>query len=471
MSRRTNRRDFIKTSAAVGAGFWISTRASRADESKSPNETVNFACIGIGGKGDSDSDHVASHGNVVAVCDIDDNRLKSKMSKMEKKFPKIQAFSDYREMLEKVGKDIDAVTVSTPDHHHAIASMLAIQMGKGVYCQKPLTHTVAESRALRMAARKYKVATQMGNQGTSENGLRKGVEIVQSGALGKVSEIHVWTNRPIWPQAPQIMAELPEQPIPPTTHWDLFLGPAPARPYNGRYQPFNWRGWWDYGTGALGDMGCHTANLAFMANKLEYPISLQGEAGDLNPQTYPSWASVVYEFPARGELPPLKFYWYEGHKSGKKNLPPQELIEKIYPPAPPSTQPSAHHDHLSDSGSIIVGDEGILYSPNDYGADFKLYPEEKFRDYKPPTETLPRIGGGDEQHKVEWIKAIKGGPQAMSNFDYAGLLAETILLGNVAIRGNGKKLMWDGPGCKITNDAEANSWITKKYSKGWSLET
>ncbi len=286
---------------------------SYGDDSKSPNETVNFACIGIGGKGDSDSDHVAAHGNVVAVCDIDDNRLKSKIAKFQTKFPKIQGFNDYREMLDKVGKDIDAVTVSTPDHHHAIATMLAMQMGKGVYCQKPLTHTVAEARAVRMAARKYKVATQMGNQGTAENGLRTGVEVIQSGAIGKVSEIHVWTNRPIWPQAPQIMAQLPEEtPIPPTMHWDLFLGPAPARPYNHRYQPFAWRGWWDYGTGTLGDMGCHTANLAFMANKLEYPISLQGEAGDLNPQTYPSWASVVYEFPARGELPPLKFYLVRG---------------------------------------------------------------------------------------------------------------------------------------------------------------
>ena len=204
-----------------------------------------------------------------------------------------------------------------------------------------------------------------------------------------------------------------------------------------------------------------------MANKLEYPISLQGEAGDLNPQTYPSWASMVYEFPARGELPPLKFYWYEGHKSGKKNLPPMELIEKIYPP---TTQPTDRKQHLTDSGSIIVGDEGILYSPNDYGADWKLYPEEKFHDYKPPTPTLPHRRRRRRQ-KTEWIAAIKGGPKSMANFDYAGLLAETILLGNVAIRGNGKKFMWDGPACKITNDEEANSWITKKYSKGWSLET
>ena len=465
--RRTNRRDFLKTSAAaVSAGYFISTAS--AEESNSPNEKVNFACIGVGGKGDSDSEHVANHGNVVAICDIDDNNLKSKMSKLEKKFPKIQAFNDYREMFDKIGKDVDAVTVSTPDHHHAIAAMLAIKMGKGVYCQKPLTHTVAQARALRMAAREHKVATQMGNQGTAENGLRRGVEIVQSGALGKVTEIHVWTNRPIWPQAPQVTKELAAEPVPAHVHWDLFLGPAPERPYNNGYHPFKWRGWWDFGTGALGDMGCHTANMAFMANKLEYPISLQGEAGDLNPQTYPSWASVVYEFPARGELPPLKFYWYEGHKDGKKNLPRQELIEQIYPP---TTQPSDKKQRLSDSGSIIVGSEGILYSPNDYGADFKLYPEEKFHDYKPPAETLPRIGGGDENHKVEWIKAIKGGPKAMSNFDYAGLLTETILLGNVAIRGNGKKFEWDGPGLKITNDAEANEWITQKYSKGWVLET
>ncbi len=470
MSRRTNRREFIKTSAAVGAGFWISTRASYADESKSPNETVNFACIGIGGKGDSDSEHVGNHGNIIAICDIDDNHIKSKMTKIEKKFPKVQVFNDYREMFDKIGKDVDAVTVSTPDHHHAAASMLAIRMGKGVYCQKPLTHTVGEARALRMAAREHKVATQMGNQGTAENGLRRGVEIIRSGAIGPIREIHVWTNRPIWPQAPGVTAALPAQPVPPNVHWDLFLGPAPERPYNKGYHPFNWRGWWDYGTGALGDMGCHTANMAFMATKLEYPTSFQGEAGDLNPQTYPSWASVVYEFPARGELPPLKFYWYEGHKNGKKNLPPQALLEKIIPTPPPSTQPTKH-EHLSDSGSIMVGDDGILYSPNDYGADFRLYPEEKFKDFKAPTETLPRIGGGDETHKVEWIKAIKGGPKAMSNFDYAGLLSETILLGNIAIRGEGKKLEWDGPNLKITNDDKANEWLKTKYREGWTLES
>src|SRR6516225_8862688 len=240
-------------------------------------------------------------------------------------------------MFEELGKGIDAITVSTPDHTHAPASIMAMKLGKHVYCQKPLTHSVFEARLMRETATAQKVATQMGNQGTAENGLRQACEVIRSGAIGPVREAHVWTNRPVWPQAPQIMARPKEsQPVPKYLHWDQWLGTAPERPYHhgtdyankrGTYHDFNWRGWWDFGTGALGDMACHTANMAFLALKLGYPTSVFAECGDLNPETFPSWATVNLEFPARGDMPPVKFFWYEGKRGGKKNLPPIELLK------------------------------------------------------------------------------------------------------------------------------------------------
>ena len=237
-----------------------------------------------------------NHANIIAICDIDDDRLDKKIEKFKKadRFPDVQRFNDYRKMYDAVGSKIDAVTVSTPDHNHAAAAMLAIKLGKGVYCQKPMTHTVYETRQLQIAAREHKVATQLGNQGTASSELRRGVEVIRAGALGAVTEVHVWTNRPVWPQAPKIMARPDhEDPVPATIHWDEWIGPAPMRPYVGKrtYHDFNWRGWWDFGTGALGDMGCHTANMPFMALKLGYPSSVVAECGDLNPETYPSWAT------------------------------------------------------------------------------------------------------------------------------------------------------------------------------------
>jgi predicted dehydrogenase len=467
MAYKSNRRDFLKTSAAVGAGFWVAGRATWADELKStsPNEKLNVACIGVGGKGDSDSDQVGKHANVIAVCDIDDDQLDKKVEKYKKenKFPDIQRFNDYRKMYDALGSKIDIVTVSTPDHNHAAASMLAIKLGKGVYCQKPMTHTVYEARQIRLAAHDAKVATQLGNQGTASPELRRGVEVIRAGALGNVTEVHVWTNRPIWPQAPKIMARPNrEDPVPPTIHWDEWIGPAPMRPYVGNrtYEPFNWRGWWDFGTGALGDMGCHTANMPFMALKLGYPSSVVAECGDLNPETYPSWATIHYEFPARGDLPPVKLTWWEGHKpDGKKNQPPDELFQG---------------QKINDSGSLAVGDKGTMYSPHDYGGKWMLLPEAQYKGYKDPEPTLPRNPeGGDEGQKMEWIAAAKGGPAAMANFDYGGKLTEFLMLGNIAIRASGtapgKKLEWNGEDMKFPNYPEAEKWLKYDYRKGWTL--
>jgi predicted dehydrogenase len=353
---------------------------------------------------------------------------------------------------------------------------MAMKLGKHVYCQKPLTHTVYEARQMREVAKKTGVCTQMGNQGSAENGLRRAVEIVQAGVIGPVREAHVWTNRPIWPQAPTIMHRPPEAPVPPGVHWDQFIGPAPYRPNaaapeggqgnrrrqrgDSAYHPFKWRGWWDFGTGALGDMACHTANMAYRALKLGFPTSIVADATDVNPETYPSSARITFEFPSRGDMPAVKFVWYEGKRDGKKVLPPEELLHKVLKP----------NEKLADSGSMLVGDKGILFSPNDYGAQYRLIGDGVAEAAKAVPERLPRNGRGDHGMKQEWVEAIKANkPEiAYSNFDIAGMLTETILLGNVAIRLTGQKLAWDGPSLRFDNSA-ANQYLHYEYRKGWTL--
>lgn len=459
--RKQSRREFLQTTAASGLGFWVAGGLTLAD-SKSPNDKVSFACIGVGGKGGSDTDHVGRLGNMVALCDCDDNSL----NRMAERFPKAKKFNDYRKMLDEVGKEIDAVTVSTADHTHAPASIMAMKMKKHVYCQKPLTHTVYEARQMREIAKQMGVATQMGNQGSAANGLRRAVELIQSGIIGPITEAHVWTNRPIWPQAPQVMSRPPEEPIPPHVHWDEFLGPAPARPYGKGYHPFAWRGWWDFGTGALGDMACHTANMAFRALKLGYPTSVVADATDVNPETYPSSAKVTYQFPSRDDMPALTLTWYEGKRDNKKLLPPEELVQKAISI---DTNPR-RKGKLVDSGSILVGAKGILYSPDDYGAEFFLSPAKDFEGLnKTKPEKLPINNREDFGMKEEWVKAMKGGDPAYSNFDFAAMLTETILLGNVAIRLNGERLAWDGPNLKFPDNAKANQYLHYEYRKGWTL--
>ncbi len=459
MNPELNRRSFLGAGAA-GLGYFFTAPAySAARAARKPNETLQFAGIGVGGKGSSDIDQAANLGEVVALCDVDDGMLAPKI----KKWSGAKVYYDYRKLYDELGKHIDAVTVSTPDHNHALASLLAIRMGKHVYCQKPLTHTVFEARVLKEAARKYGVCTQMGNQGSAENGLRRAVELVQAGIIGPVKEVHVWTNRPIWPQAPEITARPDRADVwPESVHWDEFLGGAPLRPFvKDTYHPFKWRGWWDYGTGAIGDMACHTANMAFRALKLAHPTTVSAESGEVNPETYPGWARVTLEFPARDGMPPATLTWYEGKKDGKLVLPPEELQAKIL----------GKDEKLPGSGSILVGEKGILYSPNDYGAKYRFTPEsigENLNLTMP--ESLPVNGKGDQGMKNEWVEAIKAGkPEiAYSNFDVASLLTEAFLLGNVAIR-TGKKLEWDGPNLKVTNYPEANQFIQTEYRRGWEV--
>ena len=450
MTRRTHRRQFLKETAAAGLGFWVAGGVALT-ESRAANEQVNIACIGVGGKGDSDSSHAGEVGNIVAICDVDENNLANKA----KQFPKAKTYHDYRKMLEEMAKSIDAVTVSTPDHHHATAAIMAMKMGKHVYCQKPLTHTVYEARQMHLASEKMKVVTQMGNQGSAADGLRLAVQEIQAGVIGKVAEVHVWTNRPAqyWKQSPDIVSRPKEMPVPKTLHWEEWLGSAPERPYNPQYHPMQWRGFWDFGTGALGDMGCHTANMAFRALKLHHPTSIVAESGPLNDETYPAWAKITYEFPARGDMPAVKLFWYEGKRDGQKLLPPKEL---------------SHGEKFTDSGSLLVGEKGVLYSPSDYGNHWSLLPKKDFDGYKKPALKGPSNNKDDLGQKIEWIEGIKGGPAPYSNFAFAALLTETILLGNVAVK-LGKKLEWDGPNLRVTNVPEAEHLIKTEYRKGWSL--
>ncbi|GAB4134808.1 MAG: Gfo/Idh/MocA family oxidoreductase [Planctomycetaceae bacterium] len=441
MTQKTTRREFVKQSAAAaGAVWWMGTNAGvSAEKERAAVERLNFACIGVGGKGSSDTDSAGRAGNVIALCDIDDNRLNQKA----KKFPKAKKFNDYREMLDELGNEIDAVTVSTPDHSHAPASMRAMKMGKHCFCQKPLTWSVEEARKMRELAASKKVATQMGNQGTSHNGLREAVEVIRDGAIGEVKEVHIWTNRPIWPQGTGRPTK--KEAIPSNVHWNLFLGPAPERPYSSVYHPFKWRGWLDFGTGALGDMACHTANMAVMALDLFDPVAFQANhSGIVENETYPKYSTIDFFFPKRGKLPECKLTWYDG---GKR--PDRKLLQG---------------ERMTSSGSLLVGSKGTLYSPNDYGSRYVLLPKKQYANYKKPAASLPRSPG----HFQEFAIACKGGPAAMSNFDYAGRLTETILLGNLALRSN-KKLTWDAKTMTVTNDKDVNAFVRRDYREGFGI--
>jgi predicted dehydrogenase len=478
MSLRTNRRRFLQTGAA-GLGYLYAGPAYSVAQTAGSNDRLKVAGIGVGGKGDGDINQAGSLMEVVAVCDVDDGSVANKI----KRYPRAKGFTDYRKLFNDTSllKNIDAVTVSTPDHHHALASVLAMRAGKHVYCQKPLAHTVAEARLMREAAAKYKVCTQMGNHGTAANGLRRAVELIQDGVIGPVKEVFIWTNRPIWPQAPFVTKRPDERPVPAGLHWDEFIGPVAFRPYatyagldlpanllrynRGAYHAFNWRGWWDFGTGAIGDMACHTANMAFMALDLGLPVRVSAEATDVNPETCPSSAHVTMEFPARGERRPVTVHWYEGQIAGKKRVPPAEWVEK-------ATTVTGTKKELVNSGSILVGEKGFIYSPDDYGAQFFVGPQALAEGVKNTTrpERLPINNKGDQGQKTEWVEAIKAGkPEAaLSHFDRASRLTESFLLGNVAIR-SGRSFEYDGETGKIKGDAEAEKYLRVEYRKGWDL--
>ncbi len=483
MRIHSNRRDFLKQTAAIGAGFWIAGRRSSAEEiaSTSPNEQINFASIGLGGKGESDSEEVAKHGNLVAFCDVDEQRLGRKAER----YPKARPFTDFRKMFDEMGKGIDAVTVSTPDHTHAMATMTAMKLGHHVYTQKPMAHDVWEARQLRLAAERYKVATQMGNQATAHNRLREGVELIRAGVIGPVSEVHVWTNRPtgMWPQSPDIRERPPEAPVPSFLHWDDWLGTAPVRPYAAKYyHPFNWRGWRDFGCGGARRHGLSHHEFALHGPASGCALSIEADSEEPNPETYPAWARVDYEFPERNGQPPVKLTWYEGHDNGKLVQPPESLVEKVVAEynrllhmRGDKRVANGKNVGLTPSGSLIVGTRGILYSTVDDGREWEIVPAEAGEISGLTVQTLPRNPLGDdtrtmdEAHKLDWIAAIKGGPKAMSSFDYAGPLTETVLLGNVAILARGTKLHWDPVNLKFPNHPEVEKWLKREYRSPWAL--
>ncbi|MBN2580506.1 MAG: Gfo/Idh/MocA family oxidoreductase [Pirellulales bacterium] len=446
MSQALQRRDFLKTTAALGIGYWIAPEILAAD--KSPSGRVAFGAIGVGGKGDCDTKMVSRLGNVVALCDVDEKALAA----ASKKYKKAKTFTDFRKMLETMGDSIDAVTVSTTDHTHAPAALMAMRMGKHCFCQKPLTHTIYEARLMGQVAREKKVATQMGNQGTAEKNLRKSVTVLQSGVLGAPKEVHVWTNRPVWPQGESRPSS---KPCPESLHWNEWLGPAPLRPFAEGYHPFKWRGWWDFGCGALGDMACHTMNMPFWALDLRNPVAVQAETSGHNGDSFPKWSIITYEFAATDKRPAVKLFWYDGGKKPDQAL----FLDQKVP----------------ETGSITLCEKGNLLSTGDYSENKQIVfgedaPEvdwKKVKYEKPP--------GGGEPHYVEWVRAIKGGPPAKSNFpDYASALTETVLLGNLAVWvaavGQGEKVLWDAEKMKVTNIEGLESMIKPTYRDGYTLD-
>ncbi|MFI5378088.1 MAG: Gfo/Idh/MocA family protein [Tepidisphaerales bacterium] len=467
-----SRRDILRASAITAAATIAFPHVITAQVSGA-NDKIRVASVGCGGKGDSDVDQVASRpgAEIVALCDVDENTL----NKKAQKFPKAKLYRDFRKMFDEMAKSIDAVTVSTPDHCHGIVAGTAMKLGKHVYCQKPFTQTVYEARTLRKLAKDMKVATQMGNQGSAGNGLRRAVEVIQAGIIGNPLELHVWSNRPIWPQG--IPRPAGEDPVPPTLDWDLWLGPAAQRPFKkGVYHGFNWRGWFDFGTGALGDMACHTVNMPFRALKLGYPNVVECEAtSQMFPETFPKTSRIRFEFPEREGLPPLKFWWYDGNPGDPSTFRPKpELTKDIL-------VVKSENGRLPGSGALIIGDKGQVFSPDDYGSQFyvKLTEDAKFKGgdnheaVKAVPQSIPRApgpGGDDEKMKNEWFRMMREGTPGYSNFDIAAYLTEIILLGCIAMRvGVGRKMDWDGPNMKSTNIAEAAQFVKRNNRAGFDL--
>jgi predicted dehydrogenase len=461
------RRQFLGGLTLAGAAFQVVPGSVLGlNGATPPSGKLNLAGVGVGGQGGADLSNMESE-NFVALCDVDWAMAGGTF----KKHPNAKRFKDYRKMLDEV-KEIDAVVVATPDHLHAFASMAALRLGKHVYCEKPLTHSVWEARQVAQLARDKKVATQMGNQGQASPETRRLCELVWSGVIGPVREAHLWTDRPsqglfreYWPQGVERPKDTPKAPD--TLDWDLWVGPAPMRPFHPAYLPFKWRGWWDFGTGALGDIGCHAFDPAFRALKLGAPLSVQAASSRVNEETYPLASMVTYYFPARSaevqannyhvagqsgpgaggvEMPPLKLVWYDG---GLRPPRPADLPDGV---------------PMGDNGRLLVGDKGYLLGE-------RVFPETLREAAAAVPRSIPRSVG----HYQEWLNACKGGKPTGSNFDWAGPLAEAVLLGNVALRVQlrqelvGKRLHWDPAAFAFTNSTKATTFLRREYREGWEL--
>ncbi|MCR9119331.1 MAG: Gfo/Idh/MocA family oxidoreductase [bacterium] len=440
MSQGSSRRDFVKAATVAGVGFWVAGGVS-AKESTAAIEEVNLACVGVGGKGRSDSSDAARSGNIVAICDIDDKTIKA--AQANPKMTGAKVYNDYRKMIDEVGKDIDAITVSTPDHNPAPAAIRAMREGIHAFTQKPMTHSIEEARLMGQIAAEKKLVTQMGNQGTANSALREAVAIIKSKKLGEIKEVHVWTNRPVWPQG----IDRPKgEDAPANVHWDEWLGPVAERPYSSAYHPFKWRGFWAFGTGALGDMACHTLNMPFWGADLRDPVSVQATTSGHNQETYPAWSVIEYKFDATDARPAIPFTWYDG---GKR--PPGDMLR----------------GEKARSGALVVMEKGSIYSGDDYCGKFTIWDADK------PEVEFERSPG----HFTEWINGIKAGDPSMpkSNFPgHAAPLTETVLLGNLAVwpaneEGQGPLVKWNAKDMTADN-AEVAKIIRQDYREGWGIE-
>ncbi|MBN2089963.1 Gfo/Idh/MocA family oxidoreductase [candidate division KSB1 bacterium] len=451
---KLSRRDFIGTTAATAAAFMIVPRHVLGGPGYvAPSDKLDIICVGCGGKGTSDTTSVSTE-NIVALVDVDDEKMQSLKDDWTKnrpellpKFEKAKKYRDFRAAFEK--EKFDAVTVSIPDHSHAVVAMMALKMKKHVFCQKPLTHTIYEARMLAEEAKKAGVATQMGNQGHASEEARLINEWIWDGAIGKVREVHCWTNRPIWPQGMEAPQETPS--CPPTLDWNIWLGPAKWRPYHPSYCHFVWRGWRDFGTGAVGDMGAHIIDHPYWALKLGHPKTVQASSTKFTDASYPQASIVTYIFPERDEnFPEVKFVWYDGG---------------LTPPRPEELEPKRKMG-IWDGGILFYGEKGKLMCGT-YGKNPRLIPETKMKEYKRPAKTIPRSPGIHE----EWIEAAKTGKKSTTDFSYSGPLTETMLLGGVAtlMQFENVILEWDPEKMEITNLPEANKFLHMEYRDGWSL--
>ncbi|WP_168564234.1 Gfo/Idh/MocA family protein [Crateriforma spongiae] len=430
MTSTIDRRDMLSAMAGgiIAGGVWGQVAA---EESNSAGQRLRLLCVGTANRAAANIREVRNQ-EIVGLCDVDQNYL----DKAHADFPNAATFRDYREMIDAMADQADAIVIGASDHHHAPAAIRAIESGLHCYCEKPLTHTVAEARKITNAARRKGVATQMGTQIHAGSNYRRVVEIIRSGAIGDVTQVHVWVNK-AWGGG-----ELPStaDPVPPQLDWDLWIGPAAMRPYaKGQYHPAQWRRWWEFGQGTLGDMGCHYMDLPFWALGLKYPEHIQAEGEPPHPETCPLGLTVKYQFAASDQHGPLELIWYDGNHA------PKEIDGHAVP----------------GSGIMFVGTEGKMVAT--YG-QYQLLPEDKFADFQPPEPSIPDSIG----HHAEWIKACKDGTPTTCNFDYSGPLTETVLLGNVAYR-TGGAIQWDADNLKVTNDSQANQYISKTYRPGWEV--
>jgi len=446
-SEHISRRRFLSATATTAAVTIVPGHVLGGSGDKPPSEKLNIAGIGVGGMGKSNLRQLESE-NIVALCDVDH----SYAAETFKRYPKAKVYTDYRKMLDKQ-TDIDAVMIATPDHTHAVISMEAMSRGKHGYCQKPLTHDVYESRMLAKTAKETGVTTQMGIQGHSGEGIRLIREWIEDGAIGEIREVDTWCSLSYYPFGHAYWSsrwsrrpkDTPA--VPSTLDWDLWLGPAPERPYHQAYHPGVWRCWWDFGCGMMGDRGAHTLDPVFWALKLGHPTSVEAASLDLNPDTHPVASIVTYRFPARGDLPAVKLTWYDGLRAPR----PMELED-------------GRQLGNVEGGALFKGSKGKLMA-GVYGEGARLIPESRMKEYKQPPKSIPRVA---DSHEQDWVRACKEGRPAGADFEYSGLLTEVCLLGNVARRVDAR-IEWDPVNMKVTNMPEANKYVRTQYREGWSL--